>query len=48
MTKIVDFHYYCPLCEHYTLTEEEEPCCDCLEISVRDDSQKPEYWEEKK
>lgn len=45
--KEVYFHEYCKLCKHFKKTEEEEPCCDCLEEPVNTNSHKPVYFEEK-
>lgn len=46
-TKIVEFGQYCPTCRNFEKEEDEDPCCDCLNIEVRDNSHKPEYWVEK-
>lgn len=45
--KEVYFHEYCKLCKYFKKTEEEEPCCDCLEEPVNTNSHKPVYFEEK-
>lgn len=37
----VDFHEWCPKCEHFKLEEHEDPCHDCLNEPVNDDSRKP-------
>ncbi|MBQ0089512.1 MAG: hypothetical protein KBT27_09300 [Prevotellaceae bacterium] len=44
-TKIVDFEYYCRYCVNFKKKEEEEPCCDCLEVPARYNSKKPERFE---
>lgn len=44
--KEVYFHEYCKLCQHFKKTEEEEPCCDCLNEPVNTNSHKPVYFEE--
>lgn len=44
---IVDFDKYCPNCKHFEKSEAESPCDDCLEVSARYGSRKPERWEEK-
>lgn len=46
-TKEVDFKTYCPLCEHYTKPENEDPCWDCLDQGWNIDSHKPLYFIEK-
>lgn len=37
----VDFHEWCPKCEHFKLAEREDPCHDCLNEPINDDSRKP-------
>lgn len=37
----VNFHEWCPKCEHYKLEEREDPCHDCLNEPANDDSRKP-------
>lgn len=44
---IVDFEKYCPECKHYDKKENEQPCDQCLGISARMNSRKPERWEER-
>jgi hypothetical protein len=44
----VDFNQYCPKCAYYALSEEEDPCFDCLNESFTIDSHKPLYFEEDK
>ena len=46
-TKIVDFHKYCKKCKHRDKHESEDPCWDCLDQPVNEDSHKPIYFEEK-
>lgn len=45
MDKIVNFEDYCGSCIHRKLNENDDPCNDCLTISAREDSHKPEYYE---
>lgn len=45
--KIVDFDLYCPSCKSYLIDEDNEPCATCLETPARENSHKPEKWEEK-
>lgn len=45
--KEVYFDKYCPTCKYKNLLEDEEPCCDCLDVSVNAYSHKPVKWEEK-
>lgn len=37
----VDFHEWCPKCEHFKLAEREDPCHDCLNEPINEDSRKP-------
>lgn len=37
----VNFQEWCPKCEHYKLEESKDPCHDCLNEPVNDDSRKP-------
>lgn len=46
--KQVRWDRFCYRCEHEKLDENEEPCCDCLEVFVREGTDEPEYFEEKK
>lgn len=46
MTKEVYFNHYCASCKHYNKNESESPCDECLDIPGREDSHKPEYYEE--
>ena len=43
--KEVYYHEYCSLCVHKDLPENEEPCEECLTISGRIFSHKPEHFE---
>ena len=45
--KEVYFNQYCPTCRHKDLDESQEPCCDCLEEPVNQDSHKPVRYEKK-
>lgn len=45
--KIVDFATYCKKCKHLDKKEDETPCDECLKISARIGSKKPERWVEK-
>lgn len=42
----VNFQEWCPKCEHYKLKECEDPCHDCLNQPVNDDSRKPVMFKE--
>ena len=46
-TKEVDFRVYCPMCQHYSLKETEEPCNECLMQGFNYGSHKPIKYEEK-
>lgn len=45
--KIVDFHKWCKSCKHEKKPEYEDPCNECLDYPVNEDSTKPVNWEEK-
>lgn len=45
--KEVYFGVYCKKCEHFNKTDDQEPCCDCLEEPVNSYSHKPVYFKEK-
>lgn len=42
----VNFKEWCPKCEHFKLAEHEDPCHDCLNEPVNDDSRKPVMFKE--
>lgn len=44
--RIVEFEKYCKKCKHYKLKETKDPCNNCLDEPVNDDSRKPVYFEE--
>lgn len=44
--QFVDFDKYCNKCKYKDLKETEEPCDSCLTISVRFESNIPEYFKE--
>lgn len=39
--KIVDFHQYCELCEYSKLSEQDDPCFECLDNPVNSYSHRP-------
>ena len=43
---IVSFDMYCPSCKYVNKDQNEEPCDTCLSIPARENSRKPEKWEE--
>lgn len=52
--KEVRFDKWCSLCKHLAINTEDvdvtkttEPCNICLEIGMREGTEKPEYWEKK-
>lgn len=45
--KIVEFVEYCNKCKFENLTEEDEPCDECLSNPVNEDSHKPIDFVEK-
>lgn len=46
--KIVEFWNWCPSCKYADADESESPCNECLEVTARLFSHKPENWEEAK
>lgn len=46
--KFVNFYSWCELCKYHNVSERDEPCNECLAMSARRDSTKPELWEERK
>lgn len=44
--KEVDFEKYCNLCVYKLLSENQDPCDDCLAVPAREDSHKPEYFKQ--
>lgn len=47
MEKEVYFGEYCKTCKHEKVSEQDDPCYDCLNNPVNEDSHKPVRWEEK-
>lgn len=45
--KEVYFDLYCKLCKHELLSEDDDPCYDCLHNPSNIDSHKPVYFEKK-
>lgn len=45
--KEVYFGHYCRTCKHQNLSDQEDPCFDCLNEPVNLYSHKPVKWEEK-
>lgn len=45
--KEVMFEIWCPKCKHRSKLEVEEPCDECLDWPVNEDSTKPIKWEER-
>lgn len=42
----VRFDKYCETCKWKELDEAKDPCNDCLAIGMREETEKPEYYEE--
>lgn len=42
----VRFDKYCETCKYKELDEVKDPCNDCLVFGMREESEKPEYYEE--
>lgn len=45
--RIVSFDLYCHKCKYADYHEEEEPCCDCLDVPINDETDRPLYYKEK-
>ena len=45
--KIVDFKNYCKTCKHKDVDEVKDPCNECLDNPVNDNSHKPVRYEKK-
>lgn len=45
--KEVYFNQYCSTCKHKNLSEDKDPCHECLNTPSNEDSHKPVNWEEK-
>jgi hypothetical protein len=45
--KEVYFDQYCKLCKYQALTEDKDPCDECLDNPVNTDSHKPVNFKEK-
>lgn len=45
--KEVFFYLYCPACKHENCADSEDPCDECLENPVNQDSHKPIFFKEK-
>lgn len=48
MLHICDFEHWCPRCAHKDVDEAKDPCHDCLNEPVNDDSRKPVMWKDTK
>ena len=46
MQKIVEFEW-CQSCEHCNLQDYEDPCNDCLDEPMNEDSRRPVFYKEK-
>ena len=46
--KDVEFYAYCPKCKFLALSEDEDPCHECLDWPTLTDSHKPIKFVEKK
>lgn len=44
----VDYFTYCSTCKHILESMTEDPCDECLTVSINEDSKKPINWEERK
>jgi hypothetical protein len=43
---LVEFDMYCPSCKYVKVKQEDEPCNTCLNVAARNETRKPEKWEE--
>lgn len=43
----VEFGDYCKRCKYENVVESEEPCCECIIVSILEGTRKPEKFEEK-
>lgn len=48
MEHIVQFDEYCNKCEYYARSESEDPCWECLDNPINEDSRRPINYKEKK
>ena len=46
--RMVDFEKWCPKCKHNDVAENMIPCAYCMETSIREYTDKPDKFEEKK
>lgn len=46
INKEVQYYKYCIRCKHYATPETEEPCNECLTVSMKEYSHKPIRFEE--
>lgn len=46
-TREVDFNRYCKTCAHKDVKEKDDPCFDCLQEPMNQNSHKPVRYEEK-
>lgn len=46
--KIVFFEQYCPRCKYEDREENEDPCWDCLDCPINQDTHRPVKFEEAK
>lgn len=46
-TREVDFHQYCKTCKNYKLSEEDDPCYECIGEAVRAHTRKPLHYDPK-
>ena len=46
MIHMVDFNKYCETCKHSDIDEREDPCNECLNNPVKEDSRKPVNYTE--
>ena len=45
--KEVRFDIYCASCRYHERHEYYDPCTSCMEIAMREGTEKPEYYEKK-
>lgn len=45
--KEVRFDKYCETCEYGDYDERMDPCCECMEVGMREGTEVPEFWKKK-
>lgn len=48
MASIIEFDKFCYKCKHKNVSAERPPCCNCLNVSARENSHTPLFFKERK